>query len=425
MTFFSLSQQTVNLLAILLPQLIQLAGLAFAVLIDSYIESRHRRIMLIIVALAFGLVVQNYADALLTTRVSMPAVRTIFGIIGYSVRPVILALFFYIASPEGRHWPAWILVGVNALVYLSALFSDISFVIDANNAFRRGPLNFCCFYVSFALIIQLLFVTIRKYRDVGLREILLPVFIVLLIVGSFLLDITVGLVDQPVAFLTMGVISGSMLYYIWLHLQFVRQHERALQAEQRIQIMMSQIQPHFLYNTLSTIQALCREDPARAEQVVKRFGSYLRQNIDSLSQSGLIPFDKELEHTQVYASIEQERFSNIRVEYDICDEGFFVPALTVQPLVENAIRHGVRIREDGRVTVAARRREGAHEIVIRDNGKGFNPAEAQGDGRHIGIQNVRERVEKLCGGTLTIDSRPGEGTTVTVRIPVASSGDEP
>ena len=113
------------------------------------------------------------------------------------------------------------------------------------------------------------------------------------------------------------------------------------------------------------------------------------------------------------------RFPNVRVDYGVTDVDFSVPALTVQPLVENAIRHGVRIRKEGIVTVSSRRTELCHEIVISDNGKGFDTDLLKtADGTHIGVRNVRERLERMCGGTLAVESVIGEGTTVTIRIPL-------
>ena len=199
----------------------------------------------------------------------------------------------------------------------------------------------------------------------------------------------------------------------------MREHERALRAEQRIQIMMTQIQPHFLYNTIATIRALCRRDAEKAGEVAEKFGDYLWQNLDSLNIVGLIPFQKELEHTKIYAEIEMVRFDTIRVEYDIRDDRFKLPPLTLQPLVENAIRHGVRIREEGIVRVSTRQAEACHEIVVWDNGTGFdvNKIDAA-EGSHIGIRNVRERIEGMCGGTLKVESTIGEGTTVTMTIPI-------
>ena len=141
-----------------------------------------------------------------------------------------------------------------------------------------------------------------------------------------------------------------------------------------------------------------------------------------MNQTDLVPIAKELEHPRLYAEIEVLRFPNVHVEYRIEDDCFEVPALSIQPLVENAIRHGVRSKKDGLVTVSTLREAGAHVITVEDNGAGFDPdmQKASDNGSHIGLENVRSRIEQMCGGTLTVKSRPGEGTAVTVRIPDAA-----
>ena len=145
---------------------------------------------------------------------------------------------------------------------------------------------------------------------------------------------------------------------------------------------------------------------------------YLRQNLETLDNTELIPLSKELEHTRIYTEIETIRFPNIRIEYDIRDEAFKIPSLTIQPLVENAIRHGVRSRAEGIVKIGTCREGNEHLIVIEDNGAGFDQErEYASDGTHIGIKNVRERLEQMCGGKMKINSIPGEGTTIVLRIP--------
>ena len=149
-----------------------------------------------------------------------------------------------------------------------------------------------------------------------------------------------------------------------------------------------------------------------------KFGAYLRQNLDSLSNPDLIPFEKELEHTKIYADIEKLRFPSIEIRYEIMTQDFELPALTLQPMVENAIRHGVRIREHGLVIVRTYQDDNEIVMTIEDNGKGFDVDAAKRDDRsHIGIQNVKERVEDYCGGTFTIESEIDVGTKVTIRIP--------
>lgn len=159
--------------------------------------------------------------------------------------------------------------------------------------------------------------------------------------------------------------------------------------------------------------------PKKAANVTERFATYLRQNIDSLNEANLIPFRKELDHTLVYAQIEMERFPNIHLDYEIEDEDFLLPPLTVQPLVENAIRHGIRGKAKGQIDIITNLLPDCHEIIIRDNGKGFSADEAsKNEGTHIGIQNVRERLREQCGGDVQIDSEIGKGTCVTIHIPL-------
>lgn len=398
--------------------LLQLIGLTFAILLDPYIQKKHRRIMLLNIAVGFSLLVQNHLNFLLDASGSMAFLRTVISIYGYCVRPIVLVLFFYIVGDRRSYWPAWVLIGINALIHLTALFSDVCFAFDKNNHFYRGPLGYSCHIVSGILLLWLLWITAKSFTVIRKREILIPACNVILIVAAVLADTFVSFEAFPVTFLTIAVVTSSVFYYIWLHLQFVRAHEKALMAEQQIQIMMSQIQPHFLYNTLSTIQALCKIDPDKAFDTTEKFGTYLRQNIDSLRQPSIISVQKELEHVRIYAEIEQIRFPSVHVTYDTPDLDFRIPALTIQPLVENAIRHGVRIRDKGLVTVSTQSLPGRHKIVVQDNGKGFDVAAMQEmDETHIGIRNVRARLEQLCGGTLTVESSPNAGTTVTIYIP--------
>ena len=376
---------------ILIPLLFEIVGLGIAVCVDPYIE-----------------------------KLAMPYVRTIVAVYGYCVRPLIILMFFYILDYGKRHTVLWILTAINALIYLTALFTDkISFYIRSDNHFMRGPLSFTCHTVSIVMLVFLSYLTVKEcIKKAKKSEALILAFSVLIIVGSLVCD---GIFEADIvciSYLTMAVVSSTVFYYIWLHMKFVREHEKALMAEQRIQIMMSQIQPHFLYNTLSTIQALCRINPEKASVVTERFGKYLRQNLESLSQTELIPVSKELEHTKIYSEIENVRFDNIRVEYDTPETDFMIPALSIQPLVENAIRHGVRIRKNGIVKVSTVKVPNGYEITVEDNGKGFDTSSIEtADNTHIGLRNVRERIKKMCGGTFQIESTENVGTRITLHIP--------
>ena len=216
------------------------------------------------------------------------------------------------------------------------------------------------------------------------------------------------------------VLSALSMYGIILSDQIEQdlRHQQEI-ANQRASIMVLQMRPHFIYNTMTSIYCLCNQDPERARQVILDFTTYLRKNFAAIASSDPIPFSAELEHVRAYLAVEQAQYDDsLSVEYDTPHIRFRMPPLTLQPIVENAIRHGAFVRDEGLVRVSTRGTEAAHEIAVWDNGDGFDPAKlSEGDGSHIGIWNVRERLERMCGGSLDIESGSGDGTTVTIRIP--------
>ena len=405
--------------------LLQLTGLGIAVLFDRYFRGEQRRLMLLTTVLLLSLLAAELLQAVFESGPSFRWWRIAVSVYAYSVRPLILLLLITVIDSGYRHRLCWLLVAVNAAVYMTAFFSGLSFSINDSGGFVRGPLNWSCLAVSVILIAVLAVRTLKIFQELRGVEKLIPPAACCLILAAAAADM-LSVASSPVSFLTVAMVTGCVFYYIWLHQQYARKHEQALVAEQQIQIMISQIQPHFLFNTLSTIQALCRIDPEKAFDTTEKFGTYLRMNIESLSQSVLIPFQKEMEHTKIYAEIEMIRFPAIRLIYDIRDDDFELPALSVQPMVENAIRHGLRGKYGGIVSVITFRDKTDHVVIIRDNGWGFDTKPAVNPkGSHIGIRNVRERIEKMCQGTMSIESIIGEGTTVTIRIPLETEKEKP
>ena len=198
--------------------------------------------------------------------------------------------------------------------------------------------------------------------------------------------------------------------------------ERKLQ-ESQISIMLSQIQPHFLYNTLNSIYQLCETNPMRARSMVNLFAEYLRNNLSSLDQQGLVSFETELSHINTYLEIEKIRFEDtLEIEYDIKCVDFSLPVLTVQPIVENAVKHGTsKKRGGGKVTIFTDENKECYVIKVVDTGCGFDPTMPKDDGkRHVGIENVRQRLFNMCSGSLAIESKLGVGTVATISIPKVS-----
>lgn len=188
-------------------------------------------------------------------------------------------------------------------------------------------------------------------------------------------------------------------------------------ARSRISTLMSQIHPHFIYNTLGSIEQLCELDPPKAAKLVNDFSKYLRGNFGEIDNTRLIRVSKELEHTEYYIGIEKVRFPDIEfiTEITCCD--FSIPALTIQPIVENAVKHGVLKREaGGTVKVKTYETDCSYFISVKDNGVGFDVSELQRE-NHIGLRNIKSRLEAMCGGVLHIESIVGVGSKITVEIP--------
>ena len=186
----------------------------------------------------------------------------------------------------------------------------------------------------------------------------------------------------------------------------------------RVRMLFNQIRPHLIFNVLTSIYVLCRDDPARAMDVIQDFSEYLHANFTAMAAEDLISFSDELHHTRAYLAVESIRYGDkLTVDYDIRHTAFRLPALTLQPLVENAVKYGVGSgRGPGTIVIRTAAEADGAVITVEDNGPGFDPAEAE-TGDHVGIRNVRERLDRMCSGTLEIVSSPGFGATVTVRIP--------
>ncbi len=190
----------------------------------------------------------------------------------------------------------------------------------------------------------------------------------------------------------------------------------------KIRLMQDQISPHFIFNALGIIKSLIWEDPRRAADSVNDFSVYLRRNIEALKSGDMILFHKELEHIEAFLAIEKaDETVDLTVEYDIREADFPIPPLTVEPLVENAVIHGVSGYEHGaRLSVSSRREDDCYIIEVRDNGRGFDAVKVT---KGVGIDNVRTRLEVQCGGRLEIESS-ARGTTAVIYIPVRGEADE-
>ena len=188
--------------------------------------------------------------------------------------------------------------------------------------------------------------------------------------------------------------------------------------ESRISLMLSQIQPHFIYNTLGTIERMCLKDPEKAFDLVRNFSLYLRGNFSELDSVTPIRFEEELKHIQYYVNIEKVRFPDMNIEYDVETKDFVLPALSVQPLVENAIKHGLmRLETGGTVVIHSYETPDYFCVEVKDDGVGFDTSLPVEEKKHVGLRNIRGRLKAMVNGELILDSKPGVGTRAVIMIP--------
>lgn len=188
--------------------------------------------------------------------------------------------------------------------------------------------------------------------------------------------------------------------------------------ESRVAIMLSQIKPHFIYNTLGTIERMCLKDPESAFHLVRNFSLYLRGNFSELDSVTPIRFTEELKHVEHYVNIERVRFPDMNIEYDVETTDFVLPALSVQPLVENAIKHGLMRLESGGTVLIRSYETPTHVCVeVKDDGVGFDTDLPIDEKKHVGLRNIRGRLKAMVNGELILESETGVGTRAVIMIP--------
>ena len=189
-------------------------------------------------------------------------------------------------------------------------------------------------------------------------------------------------------------------------------------TESRMSTMMSQIRPHFIYNTLGSIEQLCDIDPKKAGELVHDFAKYLRGNFGELDNPRPILMSQEMDHVHHYVSIENVRFPDMTFTFEMNSDDFKIPALTIQPIVENAVKHGLmKLSKGGTIKVVCYETDENYCVSVEDDGVGFDTSVLLDERKHVGIRNIRGRLKAMVDGTLEIESAIGEGTKVLITIP--------
>lgn len=325
------------------------------------------------------------------------------------------------------------MVTLLAILYFTSYRTGMFFSINDNGEYIIGQFNYERILVVISLLLIDILITLIYSGKLGFKKtLLLLTYEVLPIAVSFIDDkYHLSLINLCISILILvdfAVVSVKQDIELAKQKQYLAEKEKSLLAEQT-KIMISQIQPHFLYNVISSIMVCCKNDPGKAVEALSDFSDYLRCNMHSITSEKPMPFKAELEHIKTYVRLEKLRFEErLEIKYDIEDDTFLIPTLTIQPLVENAIKHGISQKpEGGTVTVSVKREDIGYVITVTDDGAGFDTEKFFGSlnkSDHIGISNVRSRIWAMCKGTLVINSEIGKGTVATVFIPFEKQSEQ-
>ena len=448
----------------------------------------NRRFFMGLFATITLLIVSALIDALVWDNPAMATAERTATYFEYLLISLPFPMFTaYLLRTCGERWQgsrlfraAIVLWGIYFILLGIAQCTAFFYYITPDNQFHRGSWH--PLLMAPIIILMLLNLTGVIQRRASLPPKYYTAFLIHLlpmtaawIVHSFIFIPILPFIGEVISTLAMlGIILCNQAE------QYMRQQREI--ARQQASIMVLEMRPHFIYNAMTSIYYLCAKDPQKARQVTLDFSAYLRKNFTAIASKDTVPFADELEHTRAYLAVEQVQFEDsLFVDYDTPHKEFRVPPLTLQPLVENAVKHGMDPEYAPlRISIRTRKTAAGSEITVEDNGPGFAPSgngkgwdgtdagaghaafapsangkgrdstdagaghaafvpSANGKGRdgtdagagyaafapsadddrepHIALKNIRQRLEMMCGGTMTIRPRKEGGTVVTVTIP--------
>lgn len=399
------------------------AGIALSAFLPA-LDRWSKRYFITLFSLLLLYIIAMLADAIIYKDPKMAAVLNVIYITEYlffsvlTLMPILLLLHRCSESIKNSVLfrtvvALWIIF---LLIMVFAQFTDFIYYTEENNRYYRGPGYVLLLIPLIVIMILNIAAVFRRHKKLSKKY-----FIGLLV---YLFTMTVAVVMHMLIAVDMMVVFGIALCALTMFgfiisdnmEQYMRQQREI--AHQRSSVMVLQMRPHFIYNTMMGIYYLCDQDPAKAKQVTLDFTSYLRKNFTAIASEEMIPFNDELEHTRAYLAVEQAQFEDsLFVSFDTPHTMFRVPPLTLQPIVENAVKHGMNESCDPiHISVVTRQTDLSSEIIVNDDGPGFKPTDD--DEPHIALNNIRQRLELMCGGTLEIAPREGGGTSVKVTIPI-------
>ena len=386
-------------------------------------------------------------------------IKFFMAFLGLVFAPLLIALY------TGERFIKHNQLVANLMITLDALFAIIILAVLGG---RIAPIHRLVVYVYIAILISIVYALYlmwyyshgkgsKQLNRVQLNSSRMEFLsVMLLLAGSFLSVLWDAVSSnnysssqrdwtgigniQMVAVMIFAFFQLIILLYNGYYTAIESEATQKKLHDSQLQLMMGQIQPHFMFNTLSSIRTLIKIDPDTAYSMTYDFSNYLRANVDNLTNLGGISFDAEVQHIQSYVGIEKVRFGDrLEVDYDLQETGFMVPPLSIQPLVENAIKHGVMKKMDGgKVWLRSYETADSYIVEVEDNGVGIpkekldfilghaaHPGDVEinltgnGSETHVssGMKNIIMRLDEITKAHLEVTSFEGRGTLMKVTFP--------
>lgn len=407
--------------------------------INTERDSAEKRAVSICVTGLVAVAVMQYVERWLGFLPEPTVWRSILSAVVYAVYPFLLLILLW--SVDDKAHRLWIPLPavLNAACCVADLFgADLIFHINEDNHYMRGMLRWLPFAVTGVYLVFFVSFTLGRFWKENHTICFIFVYIAISICVSVFLEM-----NEIVRSVNAVGMLDILMYQFYLTIGGRFEEENKLLAgenvrlagekaltESKAELLQQQIHRHFIYNSMVALKSLCRRDPAKAEAFVQDLSDYLRVNLESMTRERFVPFSKESEYIRRYLAIEQvDPTSRFRVEWKIGTDDFILPALSVEPLVENAVQHGVADADiNGYIRISTREEERSYLIEVEDNGLGIQRGEAAGQlaeggtgketapvKRGVGLENTRLRLAAI-GGRLTISSDE-YGTIARVEVP--------
>lgn len=413
-----------------------IGGLIIAVLglitsfTTTYMENKIRNYFKLFFTILSIYLLSNLLDqlSLYLSVISSPTISRIFLFLeSYSAIFLMIWITNYLLDSSGKAAKksyifilALLLILIYTVLLIFAQFNDYIYYISKDNVYHRGE-YYPTLLIPPALLMALNIFTLIRHRNSleKKKRVAMSLYLIIPLVCMIFQMFFYGLL-----LIAIGTSVASFALFIYILNEqmelYVEQREEITKAKQSI--IMLQMRPHFIYNTMTSIYYLCENNPQKAMSTINDFTTYLRRNFSAMSSTDTIPFKEELEHVKAYLSVEQSRFEDsLSVEFDTPEIDFRIPSLTLQPIVENSVKYGVDPELDPLlIKISTEKTKDGYFITVLDSGPGideYNPIPDDNREPHIALKNIRERLSIMCNGTITLKQRKEGGTEAVIFIP--------